>query len=63
MRNGYAPYVVEGQKLGDRAVYELHHMEPIHQGGSVYDLSNLMIMTPRFHKDVLDRTYHYSSEI
>ncbi|QRK12842.1 hypothetical protein JQX13_24100 [Archangium violaceum] len=62
MRSGYAPYVVEGQQLGEWAVYELHHMESIHQGGSVYDLSNLMITTPRFHQDVLDRTYHYSWE-
>lgn len=61
MQSGRAPFVDSAQKLGSRGRYELHHIEPINQGGSVYDLSNLMIVTPRFHKEILNREYHYGS--
>jgi hypothetical protein len=59
MRKGNSPLVQESQSLGKRIRYELHHMEPIHQGGNVYDVSNIMVTTPRFHKEVLLREYHY----
>ena len=59
MKAGKAPKAPESQWIGKRAKYELHHMEPINQGGSVYDVSNIMITTPRFHKEVLLREYHY----
>lgn len=63
MKNGYAPKVAKEQTTSGPAgeVYQLHHMEPINQGGSVYDLSNIMIVTPKFHQEVLDRTYHYGN--
>lgn len=59
IRAGNAPTPIAEQWSDGRKTYELHHIEPINQGGSVYDLSNLMIVTPRFHKEVLDRSYHY----
>ncbi len=45
MKGGGSPLVVLSQRLDDdnRKYYELHHITPINQGGSVYDMSNLMI--------------------
>ncbi|WP_110973358.1 S-type pyocin domain-containing protein [Pseudomonas huaxiensis] len=51
MRNGGSPYAVEGA-VGKRRVLELHHIQPIADGGAVYDVDNLVIMTPSAHVDV-----------
>jgi hypothetical protein len=59
MIEGNAPMALESQQLGGRQSYELHHMKPIHDGGPVYDMSNLLINTPKYHKEVLDVGYHY----
>jgi hypothetical protein len=59
MRRGAAPVAPESQQMPGMTSYQLHHIQPIRVGGSVYDMSNLMIATPRFHAEVLDRTYHY----
>lgn len=58
MREGRAPHVVGGQAGSGHPVYELHHVRPINQNGGVYDLSNILVVTPRFHQDVLDPAYH-----
>lgn len=47
-RGGAAFSSVTGQ-VGKKMVLELHHVHPIVEGGGVYDLDNLMIMTPRAH--------------
>jgi len=39
--------------------YVLHHRTPIQHGGGVYDIDNIIILTPRYHLDVLDRAYHF----
>lgn len=59
MAKGKAPLVHESQIVKTKDVYELHHITPINKGGNVYDLSNICIVTPRFHKEVLTREYHY----
>ena len=41
------------------SVYELHHITPIHQGGATYDLSNILITTPRYHAEVLEKAVHF----
>jgi hypothetical protein len=61
MRAGQSPFVQASQYWGQRQRYELHHLTPIQHGGSVYDLSNILICTPRFHKEVLDAIYHFKS--
>jgi hypothetical protein len=58
MAKGLAPYAHESQHLGGRRKYEIHHIKPIHDKGGVYDLNNLMIVTPRYHKEVLAPKYH-----
>lgn len=61
MARGLSPEAAVSQRVEARTKYELHHIEPIRAGGSVYDLSNLMIVTPRFHREVLNRNYHYGN--
>jgi hypothetical protein len=59
MTNGLAPSVFPPQKVGKRIKYKLHHKTPINKGGGVYDIDNLYIVTPRFHKEILNPKYHY----
>jgi hypothetical protein len=59
MREGQAPFVKTTQRLGEQRNYILHHKTPINQGGGVYDMDNLYIVTPRYHKEILDPAYHY----
>jgi len=50
MRNGGSPFAETGF-AGNKRVLELHHVHPIAEGGAVYDLDNLAIMTPKAHAD------------
>ncbi len=59
MKNGLAPKVIDSQKLGGQGSYILHHQKPINQGGKVYDMDNLLIVTPRYHKEILSPGYHF----
>jgi hypothetical protein len=59
MKEGLAPAVKEVQQLGGQKSYILHHKTPINQGGRVYDMDNLYIVTPKYHKEILDPAYHY----
>ena len=38
--------------------YQLHHVTPINQGGMVYDIGNIVIVTPRYHAEMLLPSYH-----
>lgn len=49
MKSGRAPFVIQGQQLGKRAVYELDHVEPIGKGGNVYDINNIFVRSPLNH--------------
>lgn len=60
MKKGYAPEVLEEQFLGKLDKYILHHINPIHNGGKVYDFDNLLIVTPRHHKEILDPKFHFN---
>ncbi|HAT4365398.1 TPA: SH3 domain-containing protein [Clostridium perfringens] len=59
MSKGNAPIAVEEQWLGSRSRYELHHKKPIWDGGDVYNLDNLVIVSPRYHQEILDKDYHF----
>ena len=53
---GKAPLVLDSsQEIGKRIRYELHHLEPIFEGGNVYDLSNIIVATPLFHVNVFHK--------
>ena len=49
MKNGNAPYAALDQQVGGRGKYELDHNIEIQNGGSVYDMNNIIIRTPRNH--------------
>ena len=59
MSKGLAPKVVKSQQYGRLSSYILHHKTPIHAGGGVYDLNNLVIVTPIMHQEILDKAYHF----
>lgn len=62
MQQGLAPYVHSSQQVGKtKRSYELHHRTPIQHGGGVYDLDNIMIVTPRYHQEVLSPLFHYGN--
>lgn len=35
------------------------HRTPTSRGGDPYDPDNILVVTPRYHKEVLDPLYHY----
>lgn len=59
MNNGCSPKVPLNQVTGKLDTYQLHHNKPIHQGGAVYNLGNITIVTPLYHRSILERVYHY----
>ena len=59
MRAGFAPIAQANQHHGELRSLILHHRTPIHAGGGVYDLGNLLIVTPKFHQSILDHAYHF----
>ncbi|MFC9995561.1 hypothetical protein [Nocardia sp. NPDC127526] len=60
MAQGKAPFVADSQSVGGATRYNLHHINPIHNGGGVYDLDNLAVVTPRFYAEILDPEFDYN---
>lgn len=59
MQSGRAPIAPSSQHFGGRTRYELHHVTPVSRGGAEFDLDNIVVVTPRYHQDVLSTSYHY----
>ncbi|MET9802198.1 DUF6531 domain-containing protein [Streptomyces sp. NPDC006368] len=55
---GKAPFAVPEQAVGGNMRYVLHHIQPIQHGGGVYDLDNILVLTPQQHREILDPKYH-----
>ncbi|WBM59454.1 hypothetical protein M5X66_10580 [Providencia sp. PROV188] len=49
---GYSPFARKKDQVGGRKVHELHHDNPISEGGEVYDMDNLRVTTPKRHIDI-----------
>jgi hypothetical protein len=49
IRKGLSPSAHPTEQVGKRQKFEIHHIQPISEGGSVYDLDNLQVLTPRQH--------------
>jgi len=49
MRKGLAPFANREQRVGKRVKLEIHHQHEISKGGAVYDVDNLVLMTPKVH--------------
>ena len=46
---GYSPRVDKRDEYKSKRVYELHHVIPISDKGGVYDMNNIVVLTPRIH--------------
>ncbi|WP_171030918.1 MULTISPECIES: S-type pyocin domain-containing protein [Pseudomonas] len=49
MKAGLAPPAPKSEWVGERGKYEIHHEVRISDGGAVYDVDNLVILSPKFH--------------
>ena len=49
MRKGRAPRARMADTVGGRRSFELHHLNEIGEGGSVYDIDNMHVNTPKNH--------------
>ena len=52
MQDGSAPYVRESEQVGGRVKVEIHHKIRIADGGGVYSIENLVVVTPRRHIEI-----------
>ncbi len=52
MKNGLAPRVPMKESVGGRRSLKLHHVKLISQGGEVYDVDNIRIVTPKRHIEI-----------
>lgn len=46
---GKAPIAIETEHAGERMRFEIHHVVYIKNGGEVYNVDNLAVMTPKLH--------------
>lgn len=49
IRNGLSPSAPPSEQVGRRTKFEIHHVTLISEGGSVYDIDNLRLLTPKQH--------------
>ena len=55
LNNGNAPFAPKDYKTGsnqNQIRYNIHHIHPVEDGGDVYNLDNLIILSPKTHKEV-----------
>lgn len=52
MKAGKAPHAQSADQVGERKKFEVHHKQWIVNGGSVYDLDNLVILSPKKHIEI-----------
>ncbi|MFJ4347838.1 S-type pyocin domain-containing protein [Pseudomonas sp. NPDC089401] len=52
MSKGYAPKARDTDHYKGNATFILHHVIPISEGGAVYDLDNIRIVTPEAHNRI-----------
>ena len=52
MSKGYAPKARDFDHYKGNATFILHHVFPISEGGSVYDLDNIKVVTPEAHNRI-----------
>jgi hypothetical protein len=52
MKNGYAPKARRQDHIGKKRSFELHHVDPVSEGGEVYNIDNLRVTTPKNHIDI-----------
>jgi hypothetical protein len=61
MRRGWAPLAPADHHFGGQVTYILHHrVRVVDDPDRLYDTSNLLILTPRAHQEVLPRRLHFA---
>ncbi|MPQ86267.1 S-type Pyocin [Pseudomonas sp. MAFF 730085] len=49
---GLSPYAPLEEHLGENKKFEIHHVIPLEYGGELYNIDNLIIVTPRRHAEL-----------
>ena len=52
MKNGRAPFVRRGDRVGGQVKFELHHATYVSKGGAVFDIDNIRVVTPKQHSSI-----------
>ncbi|WDY58873.1 S-type pyocin domain-containing protein [Pseudomonas sp. PSKL.D1] len=52
MSKGYAPRARDNDHHKSLTTFILHHQTPISEGGAVYDIDNIRIVTPQAHNNI-----------
>jgi hypothetical protein len=52
IRAGKAPAPRESEQVGGKIKYDIHHIRPISEGGEVYDVDNMGVVTPKRHIEI-----------
>ena len=52
MNKGFSPFTRKAEHMGGRRKYELHHKQYISQGGDVYGVDNISVVTPKRHVEI-----------
>nr|WP_255639581.1 S-type pyocin domain-containing protein [Leclercia sp. Marseille-Q4284] len=52
IKNGKAPAPKTSEQVGGKVKYDIHHIKPIAEGGEVYDVDNLGVVTPKRHIEI-----------
>lgn len=49
---GKAPSPRQNEQVGGKVKYEIHHIQPVGEGGEVYNVDNMGIVTPKRHIEI-----------
>lgn len=49
---GKSAFTIPSEQVGDRKRFELHHITRLIDGGAVYDIDNLRVITPKHHIEI-----------
>lgn len=52
MRKGRAPWAAKNERVGKNMKIELHHKHYISEGGDVYGVDNIGLVTPKAHVNI-----------
>ncbi|MEU8652284.1 hypothetical protein [Streptomyces sp. NPDC048737] len=58
MAAGRAPFATNQRSAGENNKYVPHHVTPVQHGGGVRDPDDLIVVTHRYHAEVLDPGCH-----
>ncbi|MGY2442185.1 S-type pyocin domain-containing protein [Pseudomonas sp. SDO52101_S400] len=63
IKKGLSPTAPRSEQVGGKTKLDIHHVVPIAEGGSVYDLDNLRVLTPKRHIETHSEMRKQKNEI